>query len=107
MIKIVKHADELVMEAGLTLIDFYADWCGPCKMMMPLLEELDAMYPDITILKVDADQFPEIMLKHGISNVPTLDIYEAGKRKSRKVGYVPKELLLKELETHTTFKRKI
>jgi hypothetical protein len=47
------------------------------------------------------------MLKHGISNVPTLDIYEAGKRKSRKVGYVPKELLLKELETHTTFKRKI
>jgi thioredoxin 1 len=107
MIKIIQNPEDLNMEEGLTLVDFYADWCGPCKMMLPLLEELDEVYPEITVIKVDADQFPEIMLKHGISNVPTLDIYEAGKRKSRKVGYVPKELLLKELETHTTFKRKI
>jgi thioredoxin 1 len=107
MIKIIHNPEDLNIEEGLTLVDFYADWCGPCKMMMPLLEELDETYPEITVIKVDADKFPEIMLKHGISNVPTLDIYESGNRKSRKVGYMPKELLLKELENHTTFKRKI
>lgn len=107
MIKVVRSAEELNMEHGLTLIDFYADWCGPCKMMLPILEELSDTYPDLTILKVDADNFPELMLKHGISNIPTIDIYEAGLQKSRKVGYVPKEMLLKDLETNTTFKRKL
>lgn len=107
MIKTIHNPEDFKIGNGLTLIDFYADWCGPCKMMLPILEELDDIYPDITILKVDADSFPELMLTHGISNIPTLDIYELGIKQSRKVGYVPKEMLLKDLETHTTFKRKL
>ena len=107
MIKIVRTEDELNIENGITLVDFYADWCGPCKMMLPMLEELDSVYPDITILKVNADDFPELILKHEVTNVPTLDIYDNGTRQSRKVGYVPKQLLLKDLETNTSFKRKI
>jgi thioredoxin 1 len=107
MIKIVKDEQDFITEKGITIIDFYDDWCGPCKMMMPLLEELDTNYPEITILKVDADAFPELMLKNGVANIPTLDIYENGEKKIRKVGYLPKEMLLKNMEQNTTFKRKI
>lgn len=107
MIKVIHRPEDLDVAQGLILIDFYADWCGPCKMMLPILEELSDTYPDITVFKVNADTFPELMLQHGISNVPTLDIYDAGLQKSRKVGYVPKEMLLKDLEINTTFKRRI
>lgn len=107
MIKEITNIEDLNTDQGAVLIDFYADWCGPCKMMLPILEELSDTYPDITIFKVNVDTFPELMLQHGISNVPTLDIYEAGLQKSRKVGYVPKEMLLKDLEINTTFKRRI
>jgi thioredoxin 1 len=107
MIKILREEKDLMTAEGITLVDFYADWCGPCKMMMPLLEDLGKDYPDITILKVDADSFPELMLKHAVTNVPTLDIYENGEKKTRKVGYVPKEILLKNMEQTTTFKRKL
>jgi thioredoxin 1 len=107
MIKIVRSEEELNIENGITVVDFYADWCGPCKMMMPLIEALEEDYPEVTILKVDADSFPQLMLKHEVTNIPTLDIYENGQKKSRKVGYVPKEMLLKNMEQTTTFKRKI
>jgi thioredoxin 1 len=107
MIKIVRSEEELNIENGITVVDFYADWCGPCKMMTPLLEALDEDHPEVTILKVDADSFPQLMLKHEVTNIPTLDIYENGQKKTRKVGYVPKEMLLKNMEQVTTFKRKI
>lgn len=107
MIKLIESVEELQKTEGITLVDFYADWCGPCKMMMPLLEQLDQDYPEVTILKVDTDKFPEVMLAHGVTNIPTLDCYEDGTKQSRNVGYVPKEILLKNMEQHTTFKRKI
>lgn len=107
MIKLIESVEELQKTEGITLIDFYADWCGPCKMMMPLLEKLDQDYPEVTILKVDTDKFPEVMLAHGVTNIPTLDFYQDGTKQSRNVGYVPKEILLKNMEQHTTFKRKI
>jgi thioredoxin 1 len=107
MIKTIKSAEELTEINGITIVDFYADWCGPCKMMMPLLEELDRDYPEINILKVDADKFPQVMLQYGVTNIPTLDLYENGQQQSRNVGYLPKEKLLKNMEQNTTFKRKI
>jgi thioredoxin 1 len=107
MMKVIKDEKDFTIEEGITIIDFYADWCGPCKMMTPLLEELDEKYPEIKILKVDVDAFPELMLTNSVTNIPTLDIYENGDKKTRKVGYLPKELLLKNMEQTTTFKRKI
>jgi thioredoxin 1 len=107
MIKIIQTQDELQTSTGITIVDFYADWCGPCKMMLPVLEQLDQEFPEVTILKVDADSFPELMLKNEVVNIPTLDIYENGEKKIRKVGYLPKPLLLKDLETYTTIKRRI
>jgi thioredoxin 1 len=107
MMTIVKDEKDLQLNSGIVLVDFYADWCGPCKMMTPLLDELSDVYPDITVLKVDTDNFKELSLKYDVTNIPTLDIYENGVKKMRKVGYVPKELLLRDMETNTTFKRKI
>lgn len=107
MVKYVTDEKELQLDQGIVLVDFYADWCGPCKMMSPLLDELNDVYPDITVLKVDTDNFKELSLKHDVTNIPTLDIYENGVKQVRKVGYVPKELLLRDMETKTSFKRKI
>ena len=107
MITIVKDEKDLKLDNGIVLVDFYADWCGPCKMMTPLLDELSDVYPDITVLKVDTDNLKALSLKYDVTNIPTLDIYENGVKKARKVGYVPKELLLRDMEMNTTFKRKI
>jgi thioredoxin 1 len=92
---------------GIVLIDFYADWCGPCKMMTPVLENVNDIYPNITILKINVDNFKELSLKHDVSNIPTLDIYERGQKKNRQVGYVPEKKLLDILESDTSFKKKL
>jgi thioredoxin 1 len=108
MIQVIKDSAEFDTSVnGLIVVDFYADWCGPCKMMTPVLEQLVDTYPDITVLKVDVDSFPELSNNAGVTNIPTLDIYENGIKKLREIGYVPKPILLSKLETQTTFKRKI
>ncbi len=71
------------------LLDFYADWCGPCKMMKPILEELRNMMGDrIRILKIDIDRNPAITTSLNISGVPTLILYQRGKMIWRQSGVV-------------------
>lgn len=82
---------------GKTLVDFYADWCGPCKMVAPIVEEIANEYPDITVGKVNVDLDGEIAMKYNIVSIPTIIVFENGKEKSRIVGYRPKEEILKSL----------
>ena len=83
----VKHLEkesdfkELVKDK--ILIDFYADWCGPCKMLAPILEEIDF----IDVLKINVDQFPELSAKFGVMSIPTLVLMENGEEKTREIGF--------------------
>ena len=73
------------IEKGRILVDFYADWCGPCKMMGVVLETMDE-----NILKVNVDKFPEIARQFGIMSIPTLMIFEEGKVVAKNVGFMSK-----------------
>ena len=82
-----KEFDKLTKE-GLVLVDFYANWCGPCKMLGPVLETID-----IDVLKIDVDECPELAREYGIMTIPTLMLFNQGELKSTKNGFVPKEML--------------
>ena len=80
--------------AGVTLVDFYADWCGPCKMIAPLVEEIAAERTDITVGKVNVDNDAEIAIKYGVSSIPTLIVFKDGNAVSKLVGYRSKDDIL-------------
>jgi thioredoxin len=76
------------------LVDFYATWCGPCKMISPMLDELSHTYAGkVRFCKVDIDQAPDVASKYAVSGVPTLVVFKAGEEMDRKVGAVPKPAL--------------
>lgn len=80
--------------SGITLVDYYADWCGPCKMMSPILDMI-AKNPEIKVIKVDTEKFTDIARAHSIQSLPTIEIYKDGVLAETKVGAVPKPTLEK------------
>ena len=89
-------SDEI--NANITLVDFYADWCGPCKMIAPIIEEIANERTDITVGKVNVDNDAEIAIKYGVSSIPTLLIFKDGELVNKAVGAYPKESIVKLLE---------
>ena len=79
------------------LIDFWATWCGPCRMIAPFVEEIAAEREDILVGKVDVDTEPELAKSFGIVSIPTLILVEGGREKARVMGYRPKADILKKL----------
>ena len=75
---------------GLFLLDFYADWCGPCKMMLPILEQIAEEQEDFKIIKIDADSNPMLVDFFDIKNIPTLMFIRDGEILGAKVGFIPK-----------------
>ena len=80
------------------LIDFWAVWCGPCKMIAPIVEEIAAQRDDIVVGKVDVDQQMELAVKFGITSIPTLVLMKNGEVAATMVGYRPKADILKLLD---------
>lgn len=83
------------------LVDFWAEWCPPCKMIAPILDEIDAEYGDrLTIAKLNGDDHPEIAQRYGVLGFPTLALFHHGEIVQRIVGARPKRRLLADLEGH-------
>lgn len=104
MMAIVDATDQTfeqeIME-GTVLVDFWATWCGPCKMLAPVLEELDAEIGDnVKIVKIEAEENPVTAQEYGVMSVPTLLLFVNGEMKARSGGYQPKELLLEFIENN-------
>ena len=83
------------------LVDFWAEWCGPCRMIAPVLEKLAEDYADsLKVAKLDVDQNPETMMKFGVQSIPTLILFKDGEPVERLVGYMPKDRLLAKIKPH-------
>ena len=82
---------------GTTLVDFYADWCGPCRMVSPIVDEIAEERSDITVGKVNVDDENALAMKYGVMSIPTLIVFKDGKEKTRIVGARPKAAILAEL----------
>ena len=80
------------------LIDFYATWCGPCRMVSPLVDEIVEEYQNYQICKVDVDESPELAQKLGVMSIPTLVVLKQGKVITQNVGALPKNAILDLLE---------
>ncbi len=91
--------DEIVMNSGKpAMVDFWAEWCGPCKMMLPIVEELSKEYEDkLTIAKVDVDNNQAVAGKFGIRNIPTILFIKDGKVVDKQVGAAPKNVLVDKI----------
>lgn len=91
---------EIQNTAGISIVDFWADWCGPCRMIAPILEALDNEVADVTVMKVNVDQEPVLADRFGINAIPTLIFFKDGKPVKQKTGLYPRDaldLIIKEI----------
>ena len=94
-----KNFHEVVLQSEIpVLVDFYADWCGPCKMMSPILEELSQEFDGkIKVVKINVDNNPELSSEYGVMSIPNMIIFENGRQKENIVGARSKQDLIQYL----------
>jgi len=86
---------------GVTLVDFWAEWCGPCKMIAPIVEQIaEENDGKLTVAKLDVDQNGETAMKFGVMSIPTLILFKDGQPVERLVGYRPKEQLMAKIRPY-------
>lgn len=89
----ILHADgntfetEVLNAKGTVLVDFFATWCGPCKMLSPVLEKVAEKHPDVKVVKVDVDQASDLASQYGVMGVPTMIVFKDGQIVNKAVGY--------------------
>lgn len=83
-----KEQFDQVIANGTVLVDFFATWCGPCKMLSPVLEKVSAEVSDVTIAKVDVDKVPVLAQQFGIMSIPTMILFVNGANKATTMGYM-------------------
>ncbi|MFB2420296.1 thioredoxin [Staphylococcus aureus] len=99
IVKVTDADFDSKVESGVQLVDFWATWCGPCKMIAPVLEELAADYEGkADILKLDVDENPSTAAKYEVMSIPTLIVFKDGQPVDKVVGFQPKENLAEVLD---------
>jgi thioredoxin 1 len=83
---------------GKVIVDFWAEWCGPCKMLTPILQEIENQMPDVKIIKVNVDEEPELSMEYGIRSIPTVYYYNNGVIIEKKIGLASKDALITMLK---------
>ena len=103
---LIKHVTDASFEAdvlkaeGAVLVDYWAEWCGPCKMIAPVLDEIAETYKGkLTVAKLNIDENQETPAKHGVRGIPTLMLFKNGQKVAEKVGAAPKSALKSWLES--------
>jgi len=92
---------ELIQDSKLVIVDFWATWCGPCRMLSPILDEVEAEMPDqITVVKVNVDDADEIAAQYRIMSIPTLLFIKNGEIVDKTVGAMPKPALLEKIKAN-------
>lgn len=91
---------DVLKASGAVLVDFWAEWCGPCKQISPILDEIATeMQGKLTVAKVNIDKNPETPQKYGVRGIPTLILFKEGKPVATKVGSLPKSKLVEWLQS--------
>ena len=92
---------ELLQDEKLVVVDFWATWCGPCRMLSPLLDEVEAEMADrITVVKVNVDDADELAARYRIMNIPTLLFFKGGQVVDKTVGAMPKNVLVEKINAN-------
>lgn len=101
----VKHIEEsqfqqeVLDDKGMVLVDFYADWCGPCKMLGPIMDEVDAAIGDrVKIVKVNVDEAQSLAQQYGVMSIPTVYLFDGGAKMGHFVGVKSKEQIIDFVE---------
>mgnify|MGYP001001794583 FL=1 len=96
----IKHINEkefnmeVLKEEGIVVVDFFATWCGPCKMLAPVLEDVQEEMKNVKIVKVDIDENPNVASEYKVKNIPTIKIFKNGEEITTNVGFLPKGALV-------------
>ena len=94
-INVTKENYEEIKNSGKTvLLDFYADWCGPCKMVSPMVDQIAEEHPEYIVGKINVDDEEELAESFGVMSIPTLVVLKNGEQAEKSVGVIPKEKIL-------------
>lgn len=91
--------NEILRYSGITLVDFWAEWCGPCRMQQPILEEISKELPNVKICKVNVDENTELAMRFGIRSIPTMMVFKNGERVGQLIGLKNKRELAEKLKS--------